>query len=181
MGLDCLIHGHDWQEGRCAKCGKKLGCKKKSLASFICKKKGHLWTGCRCARCGLRRMSNEVNYHKWVDGNCRCLICGNSRPDDYEGHKWVSGSDTAWCLECSLCGHIISHKFDNAGICTRCKKSAKELGFGSALRNRERGYRPDNCPGHDWEHHVRVPFGPGTVYGKRCKKCGKIEYYDIKV
>lgn len=60
MGLDCLVHGHNWQESRCAKYGINLAWKKKSMANLICKQKGYLWTCCRQVVYQGRRVSGKT-------------------------------------------------------------------------------------------------------------------------
>ena len=53
------------------------------------------------------------------------------------------------------------------------RKSAKK-------KRQNRGFEKQPCA-HEWEHDVKVPFGPGWMYGKRCKKCGKTQPYEIQV
>lgn len=182
MGLRCLKNGHDYHEGTCRVCGKKYY-EPDRIGLMICKKEGHIWQGCLCVRCGAQnRKAGQTVGHTFVDGSCLCRRCGKLRSHDDPGHDWVndeSGSDL--CQTCRRCGRVSrKHKLDENLVCVHCGKTSADIEYEKMLKRRAERLRNPPCA-HEWQHNVKVPFGPGVVYGKRCKKCGRTQPYDIQV
>jgi len=184
MGLYCLKNGHDFYEGRCRICGKKYF-DSMPIGRKICESKKHIWNGCTCIRCGAQnRKGGEVIGHNFVDDSCVCQICGTLRPHDDPGHDWAEaapGSDL--CQTCRRCGRVSrKHQLDENRVCIYCGKTSTDIEYEKMLKRRAERLRNEHPPcAHEWEQNVKVPFGPGVVYGKRCKKCGKTQPYEIHV
>ena len=186
MNLKCMKNGHDWHEGTCRVCGKK----RQGYVSFtegsICARVGHKWSGCACRRCGrlINGQKTGDEDHTFVDGSCFCQICGELRSRENAGHDWVTVSgkgDT--CMQCNRCGRVSRrHSFNENRVCIYCGKSESDIEWEKSQRTQGRGSIAERLPcAHDWQQNVLVPQGGGMVYGKRCKKCGKIGYYDVRL
>ena len=184
MGLTCLIKGHDLYRGVCRRCGTKVKGKVSFIASNQCSKKGHLWQGCICARCSLLKKDAKVSDHSFPENSCTCDVCGEERSGRWEGHDWkLASPGKTHCVRCTRCIYTTrDHEYDENGHCIYCGKTKEQVENDRLAKKKRqnRGFEKQPCA-HEWEHNVKVPCGPGWMYGKRCKKCGKTQPYEIHV